>query len=83
MLGEILQALRQSVPASLELLEKEQFIINCIQQNASISAKAIAERAGVSPRLIEMHLTKMKKRGILQRDGARKNGKWRLLLPVV
>lgn len=83
MLGEILQALRQSVPASLELSEKEQFIINCIQQNASISAKSIAERAGVSPRLIEMHLTKMKKRGILQRDGARKNGKWRLLLPVV
>lgn len=83
MLGEILQALRQSVLASLELSEKEQFIINCIQQNASISAKAIAERAGVSPRLIEMHLTKMKKRGILQRDGARKNGKWRLLLPVV
>ena len=34
-------------------------------------------------KLIEMHLTKMKKRGILQRDGARKNGKWRLLLPVV
>lgn len=83
MLGEILQALRQSVLASLELSEKEQFIINCIQQKASISAKAIAERAGVSPRLIEMHLTKMKKRGILQRDGARKNGKWRLLLPVV
>ena len=82
MLGEILQALRQSVVVSFEFSEKEQFIINCIQQNASVSAKAIAERAGVSPRLIEMHLTELKKKGVLQRDGARKNGKWKLLLPA-
>ncbi len=81
MLGEILHTLQQAVVAPPEACDKVQFIIHCIRENAAISAREMAERAGVSPRLIEKYLTEMKKKGILQREGARKSGRWKLLLP--
>ena len=81
MLGEILQTLQQSVKGAQAPSDKEQFILHCIRENAAVSAREMAERAGVSPRQIEKYLTAMKKKGILQREGARKSGRWKLLLP--
>lgn len=83
MLGEIYNTLKETVNTSPNsgLNETEQFIICCIQENPSISAKAIAEKRGISPRQIEKHLSDMKQKGIIQRVGARRNGIWQILSP--
>ena len=51
----------------------------------SVSAKAIrlvAGIKGISPRQIEKYLDDMKKKGILLRIGARRNGEWKVLIPA-
>ncbi len=81
MLGEIYNTLKKTVNTSANsgLNETEQFIICCIQESPTISAKAIAEKRGISPRQIEKHLSDMKQKGIIQRVGARRNGIWQIL----
>ncbi len=32
---------------------------------------------------IEKYIAELKKKGVLQREGARKNGKWNVLLPHI
>lgn len=83
MLGEIYNTLKETINTSANsgLNETEQFIICCIQENPSISAKAIAEKRGITPRQIEKHLSEMKQKGIIQRVGARRNGIWQILSP--
>lgn len=61
-----------------ELTDAEQFIISCIREHPGISARAMAEMRGISPRQIEKHLSEMKLRGILLREGARRNGIWKV-----
>lgn len=81
MLGEICSTLRQyaTQPNGSALSETELFILSCIRENASISAKAIAAKGGLSPRRIEKCLSDLKQKGVLLRTGARKNGSWKLL----
>ena len=80
MLEEILRALRQVTASFQPLSEKEQFILDCIVQDASVSAGKMAELCGISPRQIEKYLAEMKQKGIIRREGARKNGRWIPLL---
>ncbi len=79
MLGEIRNTLRRATADSrAELTDAEQFIISCIREHPGISARAMAEKRGISPRQIEKHLSEMKLRGILLREGARRNGIWKV-----
>ncbi|MBQ2813798.1 MAG: winged helix-turn-helix transcriptional regulator [Akkermansia sp.] len=56
--------------------ELELTILQCIEEDSSVSAKQIAEKCGMSARQIEKYLAELKKKGVLHREGARKNGKW-------
>lgn len=78
-LTEILHALQQNLasPAS-GMSDIEQFIISCMLQCPTISAKEIAEQRALSPRQIEKHISALKKKGIIERVGARKNGLWQV-----
>lgn len=80
MLKEILKALQQFTTQASPLSEMEQAIIRCIQADASISAGRIAEQCGISARQIEKYMALLKKKGVLQREGARKNGKWKVMI---
>lgn len=80
MLKEILKALQQFTTQASPLSEMEQAIIRCIQDDASISAGRIAEQCGISARQIEKYMALLKKKGVLQREGARKNGKWKVMI---
>ena len=51
-----------------------------MKEDAGISARKIAERCAMSARQIEKYIAELKKKGILQRVGARKNGKWNVIL---
>ncbi len=50
----------------------------CMMQCPTISAKEIAEQRALSPRQIEKHISALKKKGIIERVGARKNGLWQV-----
>lgn len=81
MLEEILHALQQATFANTPLSELELSIIQCIKEDSSVSAKQIAERCDKSARQIEKYIAELKKKGILQREGARKNGRWCICQP--
>ena len=80
MLEEILKTLKQSTAVLPALSEVEQTIIRFMRADASISAKQLAERCGMSARQIEKYIAELKKKGALLREGARKNGKWKVLI---
>lgn len=81
MLEEILHALQQASSASTPLSEVESCIVQCIENDSSVSAKQIAEQCGKSARQVEKYIAELKKKGILQREGAKKNGKWHVCHP--
>ena len=63
-----------------ELSEKQKVIIEMIISDPFLSAKAISEKMsekeGVNERTIERDIAKLKKLGVLTREGGRKEGKW-------
>lgn len=67
-----------------ELTDRQRLIIELISVDASLSVKAISEKISektsekisVSARTIENDLAQLKKKGILLREGGRKEGKW-------
>ena len=67
-----------------ELSEKQKVIIEMIIADPFLSAKAISEKISektsekfdVTERTVESDLAKLKKLGILTREGGRKEGKW-------
>lgn len=67
-----------------ELTDRQRLILELIAVDASLSAKAISEKISektsekisVSDRTIENDLAQLKKKGILLREGGRKEGKW-------
>lgn len=82
MLEEILKTLKQSISTPLSLTEIEHTIICYMREDAGISAKQIAERSGKSARQIENYIAALKEKGVIQREGARKNGKWKVQFPL-
>lgn len=80
MLEEILRSLQQATSPACALSQIEQLIVHCIKDNPSISAKQIAEHCSMSSRQIEKYIAELKNKGVLQRAGARKNGKWQVLI---
>lgn len=85
MLGEILNSLQQAVttPTILpQLSETEHFIAEYLQHHPKASAREIAEKRGLSLRQIEKLFNELKKKGIILRVGARRNGEWKVLIPT-
>ena len=77
-----------------ELTERQKFIIEMIFADPFLSAKKISEKISektsektsekftVSDRTIENDLAQLKKKGIIAREGGRKDGKWVILKPA-
>ena len=67
-----------------ELTDRQKIIIEMIVEDPYLSAKAISEKIsekmsekdGTNERTIERDLAKLKKLGVLTREGGRKEGKW-------
>ena len=59
------------------LSEIQQKIIALMIQNATISARVIAEKIGIAPRNVEANIRVLKKMGIVERIGSAKSGHWR------
>lgn len=61
-----------------EFGESSEKIIILIYEDPTISAKEIAEKIGLSPRGVEKNLATLKKKGVVERIGPPRGGKWRL-----
>ena len=68
-----------------ELSERQLFIIDLISNEPTLSAKAISERftekVGITPRTVQRDLAVLQKKGILAREGGRKDGRWVIVQP--
>ncbi len=53
-------------------------IIALLSQNNTLSAAALAEQIGISPKTVEKHIAKLKAEGILKRIGPDKGGYWQV-----
>jgi ATP-dependent DNA helicase RecG len=51
-------------------------IIGLMQNDPKISARAIAERIGIAPRNVQVHIQSLKTMGAVERVGAAKGGHW-------
>ena len=54
-------------------------VLGCLRADRHIAAMAIAEDLGMSARQVERILADLKKKGIIQRKGANRNGYWEVL----
>jgi predicted HTH transcriptional regulator len=47
-----------------------------IRENPSVTIPELAEKAGIAKRNVEKNLKFLKNNGIIEREGAKKKGKW-------
>lgn len=86
MLGEIQNAVHRhkgeplnvGVNVGVNVGANEQKIISIIADNGNVTAKELAEKIGISQRQVERLLASLTKKQIIVREGADKNGYWKL-----
>lgn len=64
---------REKTPKSREK------IISLLSQDGSLSATALAERTGITPKAVEKQLAKLKAEGQIRRIGPDRGGSWEVL----
>ena len=62
-----------------ELTERQQVILNLIKENPSLSANEMSQKTGMTARTIQRDLALLHEKGILYREGGRKDGRWVVL----
>ena len=60
-------------------IKSREKIIVLLSQDNSLSAAALAERIGITPKAVEKHIARMKAEGILKRIGPDKGGYWQIM----
>lgn len=53
--------------------------LTLIKGNQYITAKEMSRIIGISPRAVEKHITRLKKKGLIKRIGPDKGGHWRVV----
>lgn len=61
------------------MLKSREKIIVLLSQDNSLSAAALAERIGITPKAVEKHIARMKAEGILKRIGPDIGGYWQIM----
>jgi len=56
--------------------ETQKNIIKMLAENPEIKVQTVADTLGLTKRKVEYHIGQMKKAGLVEREGARKNGRW-------
>ena len=62
-----------------ELTERQQVILNLIKEDPSLSANEMSQKTGMTSRTIQRDLAVLHEKGILYREGGRKDGRWVVL----
>lgn len=75
-LGKVANVVKDVVK---ELTERQQVILNLIKENPSLSANEMSQKTGMTSRTIQRDLALLHEKGILYREGGRKDGRWVIL----
>ena len=59
-----------------ELTDRQRVILGLIKENPSLSASEMSQKTGMVTRTIQRDLASLHEKGILTREGGRKDGKW-------
>ena len=62
-----------------KLTKNQELILDFIQKEPIISAKELSKFVGISPRKIEVNISKLKNKGLLRRIGADRGGHWEVV----
>lgn len=62
-----------------KITSNQQRIIGLIHESATISARELAEKVGISQRKVQENLAKLRAKGLLKRVGPDKGGHWEVL----
>ena len=63
-----------------ELTDRQQVILGLIKENPSLSASEMSQKTGMVTRTIHRDLASLHEKGILTREGGRKDGKWVIII---
>ena len=63
-----------------ELTDRQRVIIDLIRENPSLSASEMSQKTGMVTRTIQRDLASLHEKGILTREGGRKDGKWVIII---
>jgi predicted HTH transcriptional regulator len=63
-----------------ELTDRQQVILGLIKENPSLSASEMSQKTGMVTRTIQRDLASLHEKGILTREGGRKDGKWVIII---
>ena len=61
---------------SVEISDKQKCIVLLIKENPTITTSQLAERMGATADIIENNLRILKGKGVIEREGSKKSGKW-------
>lgn len=64
---------------TLNLAEKEAIVIDIIKKKANVTIEELISITGFSRPTITRAISTLKQKGVLERVGAKKNGKWKVL----
>lgn len=59
-----------------ELTEHQTVILKLIQENPTLSASEMSQKTGMVTRTIQRDLADLQRKGVLVREGSRKDGRW-------
>ena len=63
----------------VELTERQEEILDLIEQNNKISRKQLSEILSINPSAIQKHISKLKQKGLIKRIGPDKGGYWEIV----
>ncbi|MCL2150559.1 MAG: putative DNA binding domain-containing protein [Dehalococcoidia bacterium] len=66
----------QGVGINVGITETQKRIIKILIEHSDITAEQIAAEVGISKRRVESNISQLKKDGLVERVGARRNGRW-------
>jgi predicted HTH transcriptional regulator len=61
-------------------MPNENLVLNLIKDNSDITISDIVIKTGLSRPTINRIVLSLKNKGVLERCGAKKNGKWKILM---
>ncbi|MDR2547530.1 MAG: winged helix-turn-helix domain-containing protein [Lachnospiraceae bacterium] len=72
--GGINGGLKRGINGGLN--ETQQNIIGLISDNPLTTTQAIADSLNFTRRKVDYHISQLKRAGLVEREGAKKNGRW-------
>ncbi len=65
-----------------EISDRQRIILELLQDSPTLSATELSQKTGMTSRTIQRDLADLQEKGILSREGGRKEGRWIMLKKI-